>query len=715
MTTPQATRASSEVSPLLRPKCVAIVGASTQPGNGRNAVQNLVEIGFPGAIYPINPRYQSVLGLPCYPGLADLPEVPEALYIGLNAPRAIETVREAARCGVRAVVVHAGGFAETGAAGAALQTELAAAAGDMLLCGPNCLGFLNAVDRVALYGASMPERLESGDIGAVFQSGSTLIAVMNAGRPLRFSYLISSGNEAGLTCADYFDFLLDDPGTRVIIGFIEGFRQPHRFLAFAQRAAGANKPVILLKPGRSERGRRAALAHTGAMAGSDEVLEAVFRKYGLIRAGDVDELIELALAFSGLRRLPARPGVALTCVSGGEMAVILDRANELGLVFPEPTTATTESLREVLPPHVQAGNPLDMTATGLYEPDLYRRVLGTLAADPAVGMVAVAQDMPPGMGDVQSRRYQEVARAIVAAAGEIDKPLLLFSNVSGGFDRIVQEILADGRVPALLGCRESLTALMALGRFASREPTEQGARLDAPLDAAALDRARRILATQAALSEHRSKALLALFGVPVPRHVAVGSVQAAVEAADNLGYPVVLKIDSPDIAHKTEAGGVRLGLPDGIAVARAYEEILASARRYRPAARIDGVLVEEMAGEGTEVILGCHYDPQFGPVILFGLGGVFVEILRDVALALPPLDEAEAAALIRSVRSFPLLTGIRGRPPGDLGALVNVLVTFSRMAAAFGDEIQSLEINPLLVRPAGHGVMALDALVVPRK
>ena len=574
-----------------------------------------------------------------------------------------------------------------------------------------------------LYGASMPQELKPGDIGAIFQSGSTLLALMNAGRGLRFSYLISSGNEASLDCADYFNFLADDPKTKVIIGFIDGFRQPGRFVAAAQRAAAARKPLIILKPGRSEAGRLAAMAHTGALAGSDQVLEAVFRKYGVIRAHDLDELAEMAVLFSGVQKPPSQIGVAITCVSGGEMAIVLNSANDEGVQLPALQAPIVTAIKEIIPSHIKVANPLDITAVGLYEPDLYRQVLVELASNSGCGMIAVSQDFPGGMGTVQSKRYKEVAHALVAAAAMINKPLIVFSNLSGDIDHDIRSILTTGGIPILLGARESMKAIRHFVRFKCQrindaegeEPNDALVIVNNTLSSDTFQIARQKLReSNGPLSEQDSKAFLSQFGIRVPKEIIAASPTEAATASNILGYPVVLKIASADIPHKTEAGGVKINLTTAKQVSAAWEEIIANVRAYAPNAHIDGVSVQEQVTGAVECIVGCTRDEQFGPVILFGLGGIFVEVMKDVALALAPLTHSEAEAFVRSLRGFALLDGARGRPHADLDALINLLVSLSHVATALSDDFQAVDINPLLVLPSGGGIVAADALVVPR-
>lgn len=702
---------------LLAPRSIAIIGASPGAGNGFNALKNLQEMRFEGDFWAVNPKYDEVLGVPCFPSVNECPHVPEAVYIGVGAPRAVAELERCATAGVRAAVVHAGGFSESGEPGARLERELREIAErtGMTLCGPNTLGVLTPRARAGLFGASLPSELRAGNIGAVFQSGSVLLALMNSGRGLGFSQLISTGNEAGTDFTAYVDHLLDDEQTRVVIGYVEGLRQPAELLRVAAKAQALRKPLILLKPGRTEAGARAALAHTGALAGSDQVLTAVFRKYGVIRAHDLDELIELSVLFSRLAdRAPASHGMALSCVSGGELGIVVDLASDLRLRFADLSPQTGDALRRLLPAHVQVTNPLDMTATGLYEPELYGSALKTLASDPSVGLIAVAQDFPDGMGAVQAARYRTAAKALAQSAATIDKPVVFFSNLSGGLDHDVRRTLDEAGIAMLLGARESLGAIASYLRFHHLLPLTQEP-AHGPTTRAGSEEALAADADRITLDEVASRALLRRFDIPFAEDALATSPEAVRAAAEEIGFPVVLKVVSADLPHKSEAGGVELGIGNADEAAQACTRLLERVRSRAPCAHIAGVSVQRQIPPGVEVIAGIQHDEQFGPVVVVGIGGIFVEVLRDSALALAPVSFDEAQLMILSLRGVGLLQGARGTVPRDVDALARLLVDLSRFADQHRDDVLAVDLNPVVVHESGHGVTALDALVVCRK
>lgn len=703
--------AGCDLRALLSPRSIAVIGASPDSGNGFNAVKNLQELGFDGHCWAVNPKYREVLGMTCYASVAECPGVPDAVYLGVGVSRAVGELRRCAELGVRAAVVHAGGFSESGEAGATLERELREIAGraGMVLCGPNTLGIITPRARVGLFGASLPADLPIGNIGAVFQSGSVLLALMNSGRGLGFSHLVSTGNEAGAEFSDYLDHLLDDAATRVVIGYVEGFRKPANFVRVAAKARTLGKPLILLKPGRTQAGARAALAHTGALAGSDQVLSTVFEKYGVIRANDLDELIELAVLFSRLQdRAPPSPRLALSCVSGGELGILVDLASDLGLRFADLSPRTDDALRSLLPGHVRVANPLDVTATGLYEPQQYGRAIEVLAADASVGLIAVAQDFPDGMGVVQATRYRRVARALAESAAVLDKPLVIFSNLSGGLDPDVKRVLHEAGIAVLLGARESLRAIAAFLAF-HHPPGSDSAHMANPPEAAGEF---SVDGTGAVLDEVASRTMLRPFGIRFAEDALATSAEQARAAAERIGFPVVLKVVSPDLPHKSEVGGVELGICDAEAAFEAYGRLLSRVRERAPRAILTGVSVQRQIPPGIEVIAGVKRDEQFGPVVVVGIGGIFVEVLRDAVTGLAPIDLDEAHAMIGRLRGAALLRGARGTRPRDVDALARLLVDLSRFADAHRDDVSAVDLNPVVVHVQGEGVTALDALVV---
>ncbi|HDQ72780.1 MAG TPA: CoA-binding protein [Chloroflexi bacterium] len=707
-----------DLSPLLNPRAIAVVGASERPGSaGQLVLGNLKHLGYPGPVYAVHPRHEQVLGFPCYPDMASLPGPVDVAAVLLRAEKVLPALREAVEAGVRAAWVLASGFAEADEAGERRQAELARFAEQtgLLVCGPNCIGVANLLDRAAAYSVALSPATRAGTVSAVMQSGAVCLGIANAAR-FGFRYLISSGNEAVLDSADYIGYLAQDPHTHVIVAFLEGIRSPQKFVAAAWAAAEAGKPIIAVKVGRSEVARRTVQAHTGSLAGSDAVVDAVFRRLGVVRLDTLDELVETAVLFDACS-LPAGDGVGLLSLSGGQIGLIADLAQELDLDFPHLSEHSKQALSEILPPYSPIANPLDAWGSGDLE-ESYPACVEVVARDENIDLLAVSRDTPTGVAEREVEQSLAVARAAVDAARQTGKPVAVFSNVSAGFQPDVQALLDAGGVPYLQGTSETLRALQAfvdyagfrrrMGRARDVGPTSDG---PSPADLDAWrDRLRHVEGT---LSEVEGRRLLAAYGIPGPREAVAPSAEAAVAAADGIGYPVVLKILSPDIQHKTEIGGVRVGLGDAGAVRCAFQQVTAAAREHHPTARIEGVLVQEMVSgdDAVEVILGIMRDPSFGPVVLFGSGGILVELVQDSNLRLPPLSRREARAMIEETRGAWLLQGFRGRPPADVDALLDSLVRLSQLAADLGDLVAALDINPLMVLPAGQGVRAVDVLL----
>jgi len=700
-----------DLRPLIAPGSIAVVGASERPGPGRQVVENLFLLGYQGQIYPVNPRYDSVLGFPCYSSLSEVVRDGhrvEAVAILLNRDKVLPVLEEAAEVGARAAWAFASGFAEAGPEGKALQLTLARFCEEagIAFCGPNCVGLLNPPARVALYSAPVSPFLKPGRIGAVLQSGSVCLALANSNRGLGFSLLVSSGNEAVLDSTDYMAYMIDDPHTEVILAFIEQFRQPERFLEVARRARDKGKPIVVLKVGRSRIAQRAALAHTGALAGSDAVHDAVFKKYGVIRVDDLDEMLETAEAFIKLKdNLPKGNRVGMITVSGGEIGLIGDLAEGLDLEFPDWSSRTKEAFQNVLPPYSVISNPLDAWGSGKIDAT-YPPCMAAAARDEGVDLLVISQDAPDGLAPAQVEQYTVVAKAAVQVAKESGKPVVAISNLSGGLHPDLRRIFDQGGVPLLRGTREGLRAVHHLIRYA------QALRRPISIPFCPQKTVKDFVCGAGVLSEYEAKRILAEYGIPCPKEVLCQSEDDAVASASRIGYPVVLKVVSPKLPHKTEAGVVRVGIKNEKELRSAFREILANATRHIKREELDGVLVQEMVtGAVAEVIVGLLRDPSFGPVVVFGLGGILVELFQDRALGLPPLTREEALDMVCSTKAGKLLAGFRGQPPGDLDALIDVLVKLSQLALDFGDRIRALDINPLLVLPKGQGVKAVDALI----
>lgn len=702
--------AAPALARLLRPAAVAIVGASEKVGPGYNAWRALEQVGYSGRVYLINPNRRELFGHRTYPSLEAIPEPVDAVFVALNRDAALAAVRQAAAVGAGGVVVLSSGFAEAGPEGQRAQATLVeiAAAHDMAICGPNCLGFLNFAGRTALFGTSLPEQLPRGGVAAVVQSGSIGIALLNSGRELGLAALITSGNEAVTTAADYFEALVADPEVRVLVAFLEEVRKPAAFVAACAQAREAGKPVIVLKSGRSERGRRAVMAHTGALAGSDEACDAALRAAGAIRVTTLDELIEMAVLVTGVQRRPLVPGVALLSPSGGEIALALDVADGAGLELP-PLDAAKPALAALLPDFAHVGNPLDLTWSGLYDPSIARRCAEVVGTQPEVGMLVLLQDAPRGLGDQQATRYATLLRAVAEGAAEAGKPLAVVSNLSGALHPTFEEAAREAGVPCLRGTHEGLWAVARYLRWALEAPKAPHARASGLEADAARARLAAIPATRPA-TEHEARGVLACYGIQAPRERMVSGVDEAIAAAREFGWPVALKASLAGVLHKTEAGLVRLGLrSDDELRAAALELLTAGARTGRP---LLGLLVQEMIAPIAELIVGGRVDPAYGPLVLVGGGGILVELYRDCALRLAPVTEAEARAMLAETRAAALLTGWRGRPRADVDALVRAVAAVSRLVADLEEFVVEVEINPLAVLPEGQGVRALDSVLL---
>lgn len=697
---------------LLNPSSVAVVGASARAGAlGQRLLDNLQKSGFAGAVYPVHPSETRLARWDCFPSLDALPEAPECVAIGLAAERVLPILEQAANRGAKAAVVFASGFSEVGEHGQRMQKSLVDFCRDsgMQVCGPNVLGVRNLHRQFALYSAPIAHDAPRGGVAIAAHSGSACVALSGTGR-FGLSHVVSMGNSAVLDVEDYLDHFADDPDTRVACLFLEAVRNPERLAAAAMRMRAAGKPVLALKVGRTAKGAAASAAHTGSLATSHAAASDFFRQAGIEVLDDLDELIETCALFDTVRKAPSGNGLAVINISGGEVALTCDLGHELGLSLPPLSDATSRSLSGILPSFGTAANPLDATSAALSDPSMYVKAMKALLDDPGVGLLAVSQDCPAGLSDAAALGYGRLAQTAVEAEKTSLKPIVFYSNVAGPLHAATVGPLRGSPVPCLQGARPALVAVRAFLRWHAwtAGPTQQ--RLDVQPQPTWQAR----LATGDALSEAEAKRFLHDHGVRIAREVTAGSAQAAVAAADGIGYPVVLKVDSPDIAHKSDAGGVALGLRNAQAVAAAFDRIDESVRRHHPGARIHGVVVQEMVQGGVEMIIGTAQHPPFGRGVVVGAGGVWVELMNDSAFALAPVNPARASELIGQTRAARLLAGYRGAPEADRPALEALLVRISAIAEAYADRIETIELNPVAVLPAGQGACPLDALIIPR-
>jgi acyl-CoA synthetase (NDP forming) len=703
--------------PLLNPASVAFVGASEKPGAGSFVIDNLRRLGYRGRIIPVNPRYSDVFGLPSYASLKDVPsDVPiDCVAILLGHEHVPLILEEAAERRIHAAWAFASGFAETGEDGVKRQKRLReiCLAHEILFCGPNCVGYVNLLDRVGTFSAPLSPTLRKGGIAVVAQSGSVILALANSNRGLGFSTLVSSGNEAVLDAVDYMEHFVEDPRTKVIAAFIEGFRRPAAFVRVCEKAFETGKPIIMVKVGRSELARRTVVTHTGALAGSDDVQDALFRKLGVIRVDDLDQLMETAEAFAHLgNRLPRGNRVGAITVSGGEIGLMGDLARGLSLTFPELSEASKEELKRRLPPYSAIGNPLDAWGSG----DLaatYPACLEALAREERIDVLAVSQDAPPGMADSQVKQYAEVARAAAQAASGT-KPVLAFSHVSGGLDSTIRGILEQGNVPFLQGTRESLVAIHHLVRYGeSRRARNARGEVVAGSSPPSLEKILQEMdGPKRVLPYGRSMAILSAYGIKGVKEGLAQSLDEATRAAESLGYPVALKVLSPQIPHKSDAGLVELNVKGPAELREGYGRLQERVRQSSPHAAVEGILVQEMVPAGaTEVLVGVFGDPSFGPALVLGTGGVLVELFQDRCIRIPPVTTLEAEDMVASLKGRALLEGYRGRAASDTESLIRTLVQVGRMAHDLRDRLISLDLNPLMVLPGRGGVRAVDVVM----
>jgi len=687
---------------LLNPRSIAIVGASDKIGPGFNAWNALKHVGYEGKVYLVNPNKPDLLGQKAYPSLRDIDGEVDAVFIAVKAESVLEVATQAVEKRAGALAILSSGFGDAGDAGLVLQQELSqfAQANDLAVCGPNCLGLLNFSGRSALFGTSLPDSVKRGGIAAVVQSGSIGIALLNSGRGLGLSHLVTSGNEAVTATADYLEAFVDDPAVSTVIVFAEQIRKPQKFIAVAARAAAATKPVIVLKSGRSERGRAAVMAHTGAVAGSVEACDAALRDAGVIQVFTLDELIETAALVSQIRTKPRARKVAALSLSGGEIALAVDAAEENGVVFAAVGPAQA-GLQSLLPPFAHISNPLDLTWAGLYDPKVAEGCARALADLDDVGTMVLLQDAPTGLGAQQAARYSGLLKAVATGVQAAGKPLVAVSNLSDEPHPELARVARETGVPYLRGTREGL---FAIARYAAQRPPRERPPSDPRERAAALERWDRLQGNPMP-AEHEARAVLESYGIRGPEERFVHTPDEAAAAARVIGFPVVLKAIVAGVVHKSDAGLVKLRL--------ASEESVrdAAAKMAKPNL---GFLVQKMITPIAELLVGARVDPDFGPLVVVGAGGVNVELYKDVSVSTAPISEPDALAALTSTRIARTLDGWRGAARGDTKAAARTIAALSRFIADFADDFQEVELNPLAVLEEGNGCLALDCVIVPR-
>jgi acetyltransferase len=692
---------------LFEPRSVAVVGAAREPNKvGYIILRNMLNAGYSGRLHPVNPKAEEILGLRCYPTLLHIPEEVDLAVVAVPPAAVYGVMEHAAQKGIKAAIIITAGYKETGKEGSMAESDLAAlcAKNGIRVLGPNCLGLINtAIGMNATFVSGDPNE---GGIAISSQSGAICAVLLDWASGVRsgFSKFVSVGNKMDIEEAYILSYLRRDERTKVIGMYVEGINRGPEFLREAS-ATSRQKPVIMLKAGRTASGAKAASSHTGALSGSDRVYEAAMLRAGVMRARNIEELIDLLLIFSTMP-LPQRPSVAIVTNAGGLGVMAADAVSDYGISLASLTPATLEKLHSRLPPTANFYNPVDVI--GDADAERYSFAVRAVLDDENVGAV-LALMAPADLVDTNA-----VATALARLAAETAKPIAA-AFVGGSKLGAAIETLRRSGVPNYDSPDRAVRAVAAMSTYAhlrSREEWRPEPRHgDAETARAVITRVRAEGRLQ--LSEGEGKEILRCYGIPVPEEGLARSPEEASEIASRVGFPVVMKIESPDIAHKTDVGGVALGIGTADAAADAFEQMVTRIRSLLPEARLNGVSVQKMV-RGREVIVGMTRDEQFGPVITFGLGGIFVEVLKDVSQRLAPLSAADADELIRSIRAYPILTGARGRRPSDIRALREVLLRLSQMAEDL-PELAEMEINPVMVDDEGKGVGAVDALATLKR
>ena len=700
------------LAPLFEADRLAIIGASDRNHYAVNIFKNLQNMGFDSSkIIPINPGRPEVFGLKAYPSITDVPgDIPLAV-IAVNNKTVVSVVQEAGQKGVKAGVIFADGFAEGGEAGTKLQLELTtvAKAANLKLLGPNCMGFVSTRAKLGIWGGELPKSLRPGNIGCIFQSSGMMNLLMNAGakRDLGFHVCASGGNEIVLNTADYLAYQAECPEIDVIATYFEAApKDPERFAAALDRAIANGKSVLVLRAGKTARAKRNVIAHTGQLAGSAAVWDAFFEQHGAIIVNDLDDLIDTTALFAGAKPRPEKHdrGVGLMTISGGDCTLLCDIADQEGVPVPELSPETQKVMIESLDKPTLLGNPLDVEDLQRINPEAFDRCLEKFFQEPRIDMLGVRLNLPETISPSSEKLYTKISQLSRAN----DKRVFVLTRATEPPAEVWCDKLNNLGLTFTGDYRKSLRAIgrlrkderdRAIGRFL---PVTRSGAAPGPVQL------RRGVSTYEATDK-----LLQAYGISLAFAVLAKTASEATAAAEKLGYPCVLKVCSVDIPHKTEFGALRLNLTDRESVQTAYEEMIADVWVKKPDAVIEGILVQKQI-KGVECLLGISRDEQLGPTLVMGLGGVFVEILADVAIRIPPISFSEARRALESLNGAKVFAGVRGAPPADIDALAEVAARLSWLAHDLRDNIDELDLNPVVVLPTGQGAVAVDALLVTR-
>ena len=689
-----------DLSPLLNPGSIAVVGASEKTGSfGGQILKNLVDFDYPGDIVGIHPKNTSVFGRPCVASLSALESPPEFVALAVANHQLLSLLEEAADVGARAAIVF--GDPTVGAGRAPeLQTEIAQLCErrGIVVCGPNAMGLYALSKRLVISGYPVDPSLATGNVALITHSGTVFDSLSQNDRDIGFNYVIAGGNEASINVSDYLHFVLDDPTTKAVALYLETVRDPGSFITALERAQQSRIPIIALKVGLSEKGKAMTQAHTGALAGGAEVYQALFERYGVSQVHTLDEMMDAIELFSCYQQIHG-PRLSVLMESGGERSLLADIAEPLTVEFTSLSQTTVDALEGVLEDGVHPDNPLDAFGTGSDVVGVYGQCLQLMDADPATDVVVLAVDLC--RDSYLSPMYVD---AVLGVIDQIKKPLVVLVNLTAGANQRLMKRLREHHIPVLMGTDTALKSLHHLHRFSEHRPVAAQS-LGRP-DEETLSRHHQMLDDKSTpLGEFESKQLLASYGVRTTTEILVTTLEDAQSAANEIGFPVALKTADPNITHKSDVSGIELNIGDSPALSVAYQSM---SRRLSPQ-----VLVQEMVPPGVELIVGMKADPQFGPVLIVGLGGIFVEVMRDVAVCMPPIGRPDALQLLKRLKGYPLLEGVRGGAAANIERLVDQLLRFSTFVTDFGQYFSEIDINPIIV--TADQTYVVDALMIPSK
>lgn len=698
-------------SNFLDPQSIAVIGASEKPGVGKAIFSNIIN-GYKGKIYPITPSNPSVFGFKAYKSVLEVPEEIDLAVIATPNKIVPAVMEEVGKKNIKGVIIVSAGFKEADEQGAKLEKEISTISKKygIRIIGPNCLGIMSLSQRNLMNATFLKITPKFGGIALVSQSGAICAATVEdaIGQGIGFSKVVSMGNKVDMDENDILELLSEDTETKVIVMYLEDIHDGRRFMEIAKRITIQNKkPIIVLKAGRTPEGAKAAMSHTGALMGSDEIYDSLFAQSGVIRVDTMQDLFDLSTAFSKQPIPSDQGGVVIVSNAGGPAIISTDACSKYGLKMAD-LSSSIEAIAEVIPPHGSARNPVDIVGDADY--GRFEKVLAIVLSNQNVGSV-VTMCTPSATLD-----YNELARTIVKASKNSGKTMLAaLMGLAEGTEN--KQILSDGNIPHFMYAEPAIKTLNAMysyrdwlgsARASPREFKVDKQRVKALFDNITQQGRKNVL-------EEEGYEVLSSYGFSTPRNfLGTTEEECTIAARDKIGYPVVMKIVSPDIIHKSDAGGVKVGLKNDDEVRAAFKEISNNAKKYKSNAQIKGILVQEMITSAKEIILGSKKDPLFGPLIMVGLGGIYVEILKDVVFRLAPIDEHEAEKMVESIRAIKLLKGIRGEPPSDLAAVVDCLQRLSQLITDF-PEIEEFDINPLLVLERGKGVRVADVRIGLKK